>query len=115
MLGVAVVCADSDEQAQHLALTMELARLRINRGEFLPLPSPEEALAYPYTEGERETVRHFRDMTIVGAPDAVRAQIEAKVRETGADEVMVVTNVHGHAERLRSYELLAQAFGLAAA
>ncbi|MFI4979807.1 MAG: LLM class flavin-dependent oxidoreductase [Nevskiales bacterium] len=115
ILGVAVVCAETEEQAQHLALTMELARLRINRGEFLPLPSPEEALAYPYTDSEREAVRHFRDMTIVGTPESVRAQIEAKARDTGADEVMVVTNVHGHAERLRSYELLAAAFGLDAA
>ncbi|HWY24500.1 MAG TPA: LLM class flavin-dependent oxidoreductase [Nevskia sp.] len=114
ILGVAVVCAETEARAQHLAGTMELARLRINRGEFLPLPSPEEAQAYPYTEGEREALRQYRGMSITGAPDAVRAQIEAKVRETGADEVMVVSNLHGHAERLRSYELLAQAFGLAA-
>ena len=114
ILGVAVVCAEDEQQAQHLALTMDLARLRINRGEFLPLPSPEEALAYPYTEAEREAVRHYRNMSIVGAPDTVRAQIEAKAQESGADEVMVVSNLHGHAERLRSYELLAEAFGLSA-
>jgi len=114
ILGVAVVCAENEQQAQHLALTMDLARLRINRGEFLPLPSPEEALAYPYTEAEREAVRHYRDMTIVGAPHTVRALIEAKARECGADEVMVVSNLHGHAERLRSYELLAEAFALRA-
>jgi luciferase family oxidoreductase group 1 len=110
ILGVAVVCAETEERAQHLALTMELARLRINRGEFLPLPSPEEALAYPYTAAEREAVRHYRGMSIVGAPGAVRSQIEAKARDSGADEVMVVTNVHDHAARLRSYELLAAAF-----
>ena len=115
ILGVAVVCAGSDEHARHLALTMDLARLRINRGEFLPLPSPEEALAYPYSEAEREAVRHYRDMSIVGAPDTVRALIEAKARDCGADEVMVVSNLHGHAERLRSYELLAEVFGLGAA
>jgi len=114
ILGVAVVCAEDEQQAQHLALTMDLARLRINRGEFLPLPSPEEALAYPYTEAEREAVRHYRNMSIVGAPDTVRAQIEAKAQESGADEVMVVSNLHGHAERLRSYELLAEAFALRA-
>jgi len=115
ILGVAVVCAESEEQARYLASTMDLARLRINRGEFLPLPSPEEALAYPYSEAEREAVRHYRDMSIVGAPDTVRVLIEAKARDSGADEVMVVTNVHSHAERLRSYELLAEAFGLSAA
>jgi len=110
ILVVAVVCAASEERAQHLALTMDLARLRINRGEFLPLPSPEEALAYPYSAAEREALLHYRQMTIVGTPQAVRAQIEAKARDCGADEVMVVSNLHDHAERLRSYELLAAAF-----
>jgi luciferase family oxidoreductase group 1 len=112
ILGVAVVCAETAERARHLALTMELARLRINRGEFLPLPSPEEALAYPWTEGEREALRHYRALSIVGDPQQVRAQIEEQMRNTGADEVMVVTNTHSHAERLRSYELLAAAFGM---
>ena len=112
ILGVAVVCADSEARAHELASTMELARLRINRGEFLPLPSPEEALAYPYTAYEREALREFRAMSITGTPQQVRAQIEDKARETGADEVMVVSNIHGHAERLRSYELLAEAFGM---
>jgi luciferase family oxidoreductase group 1 len=109
ILGIAVVCAESGERASYLAASMDLTRLRINRGEFLPLPSPEEALAYPYSAAEREAVRHFRELTIVGAPDAVRAQIAAKARECGADEVMVVSTVHDHAERLRSYELLAAA------
>ncbi len=115
ILGVAVVCAASEERAQHLALTMDLARLRINRGEFLPLPSPEEALAYPYSDVEREAVRQYREMSIVGAPDTVRRMIEAKARDSGADEVMLVSNLYDHGERLRSYELLAEIFGLAGA
>jgi luciferase family oxidoreductase group 1 len=114
ILGVAVVCAETEARAQHLASTMELARLRINRGEFLPLPSPEEALAYPYTAYERQALEDYRRMSISGTPQAVRAQIEAKARDSGADEVMVVCNIHDHAERLKSYELLAGAFGLPA-
>ncbi|MBL6750617.1 MAG: LLM class flavin-dependent oxidoreductase [Nevskia sp.] len=113
ILGVAVVCAQSHERAEYLAATMDLGRLRIARGEFLPLPSPEEALAYPYAADEREIVRQNKALTLVGTPAQVRERIEAMARDCGADEVMVVTNVHSHEERLRSYELLAAAFGMA--
>lgn len=111
ILGVAVVCAATDEEADHLATTMDLAWLRIRRGEFRPLPSPEEAKVYPYTIYEREAVQEYRSRTVIGNPQNVKAQIESLVRDSGADEVMVVTNLHGHAERLRSYELLADVFG----
>ena len=110
ILGVAAVCAETDEEASHLATTMDLAWLRIRRGEFRPLPSPQEAQAYTYTEAERYAVREYRNRTVIGAPETVRAQIEIMARDSGADEVMVVTNLHGQAERLRSYELLAQVF-----
>lgn len=110
ILGVAVVCAPSDEEADHLAKTMDLAWLRIRRGEFKPLPSPEEALAYPYSPAERGAVREYRGRTVIGSPVRVRAQIERLVTESGADEVMAVSNIHDHPARLRSYTLLAEAF-----
>lgn len=110
ILGVAVVCAETDEEADHLAATMDLAWLRIRRGEFRPLPSPEEAKAHAYSDFELEAIREYRSRTVIGNPQKVRAQIESLVRDSGADEVMVVSNLHSHAARLRSYELLAQAF-----
>ena len=110
MLGVAAVCAETRAEADYLAGTMDLAWLRIRRGEFRPLPSPEEAAAYPYSDFEREAVREYRARTLVGTPEEVRAGVEQLAGRCGADEVMVVSNLHGHAERLRSYELLAGAF-----
>lgn len=112
ILGIAVVCAETDEEADHLATTMDLAWLRIRRGEFRPLPSPEEAKAYPYADFEREAVREYRSRTVIGNPQKVKEQIESLVRDSGADEVMVVSNLYDHAKRLRSYELLAQAFSI---
>jgi luciferase family oxidoreductase group 1 len=109
ILGVAVVCAQTDDEADRLASTMDLAWLRIRRGEFRPLPSPEEAQAYPYDEFERAAVRQYRSRTVIGGPAAVKARLEEWAHQSGADEVMVVTNLHGHAERLRSYELVARA------
>ena len=110
ILGVAVVCADSDAEADLLATTMDLAWLRIRRGEFKPLPSTEEARAYAYSAMEREAVREYRSRTVIGSPTTVRAAIEKMVHDCGADEVMAVSNLHDHAARLRSYELLAVVF-----
>lgn len=110
LLGVAAICAETDAEARALASTMELFWLRIQRGEFTPLPSVAEAQAYPYTDWDQEALREVRARTIVGSPAQVRAQIETLAAASQADEVMIVANLHDHAARLRSYELIAQAF-----
>ena len=112
ILGVAAICADTEAEAQRLGSSMNLLRLWIGRGEFPPLPSPEEALSYPYTPDERAALEQFRALSITGTPAMVRERIEAMAAECSADEVMVVTNVHDAAARLRSYELLAAEFGM---
>lgn len=115
ILGVSVVCAGTDEKADYLAWTLDLTWLRLRTGRLGPLPSPEEAMAYPYTPFEREFVRDNRGLHFIGSPETVRRGIEALVAETGADEVMVATTMHSHQDRLRSYELMAEAFRLAPA
>lgn len=110
ILGVAVVCADTEAEAERYAATMDLAWLRIRQGLFLPLPSPEEAAAYAYTDIEREAVAESRRRSIVGTPPQVRAAIESMAGACGADEVMIVSNMHDPVARLRSYELVASAF-----
>lgn len=115
ILGVAVVCADTQTRAEHLAATLDLMWLRLRRGEYAPLPSPDEALAYPYTPAERAAVAGRRALVAVGTPAVVRAHVEALVGETGADEVMITTTIHDPAERLHSHELVAGAFGLGSA
>jgi luciferase family oxidoreductase group 1 len=112
VLGLSVICAETDEEAERLASSADLVRLRLQRGEFLPIPTPEEALAYLYTPQERAVLDGYRALLAVGDPDTVRARIEEEVAAAGADEVMVSTLVHGQAERMRSYELLAEAFQL---
>jgi luciferase family oxidoreductase group 1 len=111
ILGMAVCCAPTRERAEYLASTMKLAWLRIRRGQFLALPSPEEALAYPYTAADLAGIEGYAKLTVVGAPDEVAAEIERRAQECGADEVMITTNVHDHQERLQSYRLVAAALG----
>jgi len=112
-VGVFVICADSEAEATRLAASRDLARLRQRRGIRAPFPPPEEALAHPWTEAERREVEHHRRRQIVGAPEQVKAGLEALAARYGVDEVVVLTICHDFAARLRSYTLLAEIFGLA--
>ena len=112
ILAVSVVCAETEERADFLTRSMDLAWVRLMRGEYGRLPSPEVATAYRYTPHEQAVVRARRALQINGTPETVRAQIESEVQETGANEVMVTSMIHNHVERMRSYELLAESFGL---
>lgn len=112
ILATAVVCADSDEEAERLAATADHAHVRRWRGDYGPLVSPEEALAYHYTPNEEEARRASRRRLLVGGPATVAQRLGALARTAQADEIMITAAIFDHAARQRSYELLAQAFGL---
>ncbi len=80
ILAVAVVAAETDAEAERLASSMDLNRLRRDRGQYLPLPSVEEALAYPYTESERASIARNRSRLFVGSPATVMAEAAADDR-----------------------------------
>jgi luciferase family oxidoreductase group 1 len=115
ILGVAAVAADTDAEADRLATTIDLNYARRQRGEFVPLASPEEAAAYPYTEADRERIRYNRERVFTGSVETVRTRLDPLIAATGANEVMITTMIYDHAARRHSYEVLAQAFGLAGA
>jgi len=115
ILGVAAICAETGEEADHLAKSADLHFARRAVGQYGPLASPDEAAAYPYTPIDRQRIEHNRKRLIVGSPEDVRERITALADSTKADEVMITTMVFEHAARKRSYELLASAFGLARA
>jgi len=112
ILGCAVVCADSDVEADRLASTIDLNFVRRRRGEYLELASPDEAVAYPYSPAERSLIARNRARVFVGSKATVLAKIMQIVEATKADEVMVTTMIYDHAARRHSYELLADAFAL---
>jgi luciferase family oxidoreductase group 1 len=109
ILGVSVICAPTDEQAEHLAATVDLMWLRLRKGEFAPLPSPEEALAYEYSPMERNAIAENRARHVIGSPESVRAQLDARIAASAPDEIMIVSNIHDPQQRLQSYELVAEA------
>ncbi len=105
-LGVFVICADSDAEALVLAQCRDLWRIRVERGEFGPFPSPQEALAYQMTPSERDRIASRREHQILGTRAPVRAQLEALAAQCGAEELVVVSITHEFAQRVRCYELL---------
>lgn len=74
-------------------------------------PSPEDAENHPYTPAERDFVDAWNAQTIHGAPDAVRAGLDERHKRSGADELMITTYAHSGEVRLRSHELVADAYG----
>jgi luciferase family oxidoreductase group 1 len=110
ILALGVICAESDAAAERLASSGELRMVWFLQGiRDRPLPSVEEALAYRY-DAHEEALRAGRGAhVLVGGAARVRDRLAELVEASGADEVMVVTHVHEHAARKRSYELLAEA------
>jgi luciferase family oxidoreductase group 1 len=109
ILGTHVVCADTDEEADRLAKTVDLNIVRRAKGEYLPLASPEDAAAYDYTPVDRARIAQNRQRLSIGAPATVKAKLEPLIAATQADEVMVTTMIYSHEARKHSYELLATA------
>jgi alkanesulfonate monooxygenase SsuD/methylene tetrahydromethanopterin reductase-like flavin-dependent oxidoreductase (luciferase family) len=75
-----------------------------------PIPTTDEALGHRYTDEERRYVMSQRARAVIGGPASCRAALEAMAERYGADEVMLLTITGDYESRLRSYELLAQAF-----
>jgi luciferase family oxidoreductase group 1 len=111
-VAVFALCAETDEQAERLARCRDLFIVRLYTGRFGPFPSVEEAEAYPYSAPELAIVAEARRRTVAGTPARVKARLEALAEEYGVDELVIVTITHDFKARLRSYELLAEAFGL---
>ena len=108
IVGVSAICAPTDEEADFLASSTDVAWVRLHRREFgHPLISPEEAVRFPYTPADRVIVDANRLRHFIGTPLKVATLLRHLVRETSADEIMVTSGIYGKEERFRSYELLA--------
>ncbi|MFF7178147.1 LLM class flavin-dependent oxidoreductase [Streptomyces sp. NPDC008121] len=103
-----VVVAEDDATARELATGYApwVRSIRTAEGA-IPYPTPEEARAHPWTEADRALVADRVDTQFVGSPAHVADQLERLQEATGADELLITTITHGHADRVRSYALLA--------
>jgi len=107
IVGVNVVAADTDEEAQHLFTTLQQKFLTLVRGELQNLP-PVEDIAKEWSPQEERAVAAALRVSAVGSPRTVRGELDDLVKHTSADELIVLTEIWNHEKRTRSYELLAE-------
>jgi luciferase family oxidoreductase group 1 len=112
-VGVSVICADTDQEARHLAASGRMTMTLLHRGRLIPVPPPEKALRFLESEGQPLDGMPPGRRAIVGSPDTVADGLREVAAAYGADELIVVTITYDHAARRRSYELLGEAFDLA--
>jgi luciferase family oxidoreductase group 1 len=108
MVGVNVVAADTDEKARRLFTTVQQSFTNLVRGAPGQLQPPIEDIEQYWTPPERHQASRMLRHSIVGSAETVREGLENFVALTKADELMIVTSLHDHAARIRSYEIVAE-------
>lgn len=111
-IGVSVTVGETEEDAKRLAAPRNLWVLHLLQNRAGAFPSTEDALAYDYSDEEKVMLRAIEKRGIVGTPEQVRGRLLALGEEYGVDDFVILTITHAHADRVKSYELLADAFGL---
>ncbi|MEV4440305.1 LLM class flavin-dependent oxidoreductase [Streptomyces sp. NPDC049577] len=110
-IGVQAFAAETAEEARRQVRTGALAMLRLRTGRPGLIPTPEEAAAYDYSPAERDFVANWLSNVVHGTPEEVREGLDALAKRTGADELMLTSNAHSASARVRSYDLIANAYG----
>jgi luciferase family oxidoreductase group 1 len=109
MVGVNIIAADTDAEARRLWTTQQMSFTNMFRGTRGLSQPPIDDIETYWSPAEKMQAMGMLRRSIIGSPETVRAGIAALVAETGADELMIVSDVYDHAKRLHSYELIAKA------
>ncbi len=115
LIGVSALATDEEREARRQVLAAALNMVRLRTGRPGLVPTPEEAEGYAFNSMEREFIDSWNSNVIHGTADEVRSGLDELQKRTGADELMITANAHGGEVRLRSYELIADAYGFPAA
>ncbi len=106
------ITAETQAEAERLFSSRALARIWRDRGIFAPLPSPDEAAAYQYSNAEKLRLDRLREDSFWGTPDIVAGKLRTLATELQVDDVVVLSTAHDPAARQRSYTLLAEEMGM---
>ncbi|WCK52790.1 LLM class flavin-dependent oxidoreductase [Aneurinibacillus sp. Ricciae_BoGa-3] len=110
LIAVSVICAQTSEQAEQLAVSQDVWSIRMDAGQGRgTIPTIEEAANYPFTAAEKTMVRQRRERMIIGNPRQVREKLLVLEERYQTEEFMIVTITPSYEARQRSYELLAEA------
>jgi len=108
MVAVQVIAAETDEAARRLFTTPQQRFLRLIRNQPVELLPPVDSMEPLWQDMERAAVANRLQAAIVGSSETVKVGLEKLVSDTGADEVIVVTDTYEHADRLQSYQRVAE-------
>jgi luciferase family oxidoreductase group 1 len=109
MVGVNIVAADTDAQARRLATTQQMSFTDLHRNARGLSKPPIDDIDSFWSPLEKAQASHMLACSIVGSPETVRDEMAQFVASTGADELMIVSDVFDHGARLRSFEIMAEA------
>jgi luciferase family oxidoreductase group 1 len=112
MVACAALCAEDDERARYLSGPARLSMARLRAGRPTRFPTPEEAAEHEFTPREEQSISALSGSAMIGGPETVRTKLDQLAERTAADELMITTMVHDHADRIRSYELIAETYKL---
>jgi len=107
MLGVAVVAADTDDEAAWLFTSLQQTFVNLRRGRPTQVPPPSREFAGQLTSFDHAQLDSVLSHACVGSADTVRSGLRSFIERTGADELIIATQIFDHAARLRSYEIVA--------
>lgn len=108
-----VVCAETDEEAEKLAVPFDVQFLKVAKGEKSEgILSPEEAMNYPFTQMDVQLIRENRSKILVGSPQMIKHQLQQLSEQYHTDEFMLASMMHSFEAKKRCYQLLAEAFQL---
>ena len=106
-IAVSALAAETQDEAHRLFTSREAWRAEFERGRFVPLPTPDEAAAYPFTDAERQRQNRIRERSAIGTADLVARRLRDIAAAHAADEVVIVTAAHDPQARRRSFTLIA--------
>jgi luciferase family oxidoreductase group 1 len=112
LIGVSAIATDEAEEARRQVMAGALNMIRLRTGRPGLVPTPEEAEAHPFSPMEREFIESWNANIVHGTADEVRSGLDDLQKRTGADELMLTSHAHSGDIRVRSYELIADAYGL---
>jgi luciferase family oxidoreductase group 1 len=115
MLGFNAIVADTDDEAELLATSVQQAFVSLRTGHPIPLPPPKAGYADELPLETRAILRSVLSASAIGSPENARRQLEEFVERAKPDELMVTAQIYDHGARLRSYDLLSQAVSQSAA
>jgi alkanesulfonate monooxygenase SsuD/methylene tetrahydromethanopterin reductase-like flavin-dependent oxidoreductase (luciferase family) len=113
MVAIFAVCAETLEEVNRVASSLDLSILLLEKGErsqWKGTPSIQQAMDYPYTDYDRVRIQSNRNRMIVGNPEQVKSQILKLCEDYHTSEIMIASIVHDFEDKLKSYQWIADAF-----